>query len=195
MLPTGGMRTPRKNASFGKIQRYRMLLVGAGLLILAFVGGMYFGRTPNSHAAAAAELSHQQPAAKSPGPVAAHTLVIYIFSKTDTEYEDNLLFFLRWGVAANDGCDYVFILQQIEGVQASANCASCSLHAYQHKRQASACAPCPCMPPRCTAWLCCCDMLLSYMSHLDVAHANADARPDRQAAAKCAGGDAPQWLL
>lgn len=45
------------------------------------------------------------------------TLVVYIFSKTDTEYESNLMFFLKHGVAENDGCYYVFIMQTIEGVQ------------------------------------------------------------------------------
>ena len=47
----------------------------------------------------------------------ASTLVIYIFSKTDTEYEDNLMFFIKHGVAENDGCDYIFILQLTDGVQ------------------------------------------------------------------------------
>lgn len=117
MLPSNGMRVPRKQN--GKVQRYRMLLVGAGLLILAFIVGMRFGTVTSPHPGAHAAATDQLAAAHSPGPEAAHTLVVYIFSKTDTEYEDNLLFFLKWGVEVNDGCDYVFILQKMEGVQAS----------------------------------------------------------------------------
>lgn len=43
--------------------------------------------------------------------------MVYIFSKTDTEYENNLMFFLKHGAAENDGCYYVFVMQTIEGVQ------------------------------------------------------------------------------
>lgn len=41
----------------------------------------------------------------------ADTLVVYVFSNTDPEYYANLLFFLRFGVAEGDGCDYVIIIQ------------------------------------------------------------------------------------
>lgn len=40
------------------------------------------------------------------------TLVLYVFSNTDTEYEANLRFFLKYGVQQDDGCDYLIILQQ-----------------------------------------------------------------------------------
>lgn len=43
------------------------------------------------------------------------TLVVYVFSETDTEYENNLRFFLRHGPTENDGCHYVFIMQESEG--------------------------------------------------------------------------------
>lgn len=49
------------------------------------------------------------------------TLVVYVFSKTDTEYENNLMFFLRHGPAENDGCHYVFILQKSKGVKVHAS--------------------------------------------------------------------------
>jgi hypothetical protein len=39
------------------------------------------------------------------------TLVVYIFSNTDPEYANNLRFFLKHGVAADDGCDYVVVIQ------------------------------------------------------------------------------------
>ena len=41
----------------------------------------------------------------------ADTLVLYIFSNTDAEYENNMRFFLRHGVRADDGCDYVIVIQ------------------------------------------------------------------------------------
>ena len=41
----------------------------------------------------------------------ADTLVLYIFSNTDSEYENNLLFFLKHAVREGDGCDYVIVIQ------------------------------------------------------------------------------------
>ena len=41
------------------------------------------------------------------------TLVVYVYSNTDPEYEGNLIYFLEKGVAANDGCDYVIIIQEV----------------------------------------------------------------------------------
>lgn len=43
----------------------------------------------------------------------ADTLVVYIYSPTDPEYENNLRHFLRQGVSEGDGCEYVFIIQQV----------------------------------------------------------------------------------
>ena len=45
--------------------------------------------------------------------VRASTLVIYVFSKTDLEYERNLQFFIQHGMWAGDGCDYAIIVQQV----------------------------------------------------------------------------------
>jgi hypothetical protein len=47
-----------------------------------------------------------QPVARNP------TLVLYIFSNTDPQYLNNLKFFLREGVHANDRCEYVFVVNQ-----------------------------------------------------------------------------------
>lgn len=45
------------------------------------------------------------------------TLVLYVYSKSDKQYESNLLFFLRKGVSADDGSmDYVIIMQEGEGI-------------------------------------------------------------------------------
>ncbi|KAK9808001.1 hypothetical protein WJX73_002333 [Symbiochloris irregularis] len=39
------------------------------------------------------------------------TLVVYVYSGSDPEYEDNLRFFLRTAVKEDDGCDYVIVIQ------------------------------------------------------------------------------------
>lgn len=41
------------------------------------------------------------------------TLAIYIYSKSDPEYEQNLRFFIRHAVTAGDGCEYVIVVQQV----------------------------------------------------------------------------------
>lgn len=140
MLPSSGIRTPRKNQSVGKVQRYRMLATCAALLVLTFVIGMRFGRTESTPTAPAAGLPDPQLVASAKAAAPAHTLVIYIYSKTDTEYENNLLFFLKWGVAADDGCDYIFILQEIEGVKVTSN---------SDAMAAEFCHACCSLQPRC----------------------------------------------
>ncbi|GAB4817919.1 hypothetical protein N2152v2_004965 [Parachlorella kessleri] len=60
----------------------------------------------------------QTPAA---APKPTDTLVFYVYSNTDPEYEGNLIFFLKKGVAANDGCDYVIIIQEGPGVEETHN--------------------------------------------------------------------------
>lgn len=39
-------------------------------------------------------------------------LVMYIFSNTDPQYLNNLKFFLREGVHAGDGCEYIFVINR-----------------------------------------------------------------------------------
>lgn len=54
-----------------------------------------------------------QPVTRSPSHSAsADVLVMYVFSNTDPQYLDNLRYFVREGVAQDDGCDYVFIVNQ-----------------------------------------------------------------------------------
>lgn len=43
----------------------------------------------------------------------ASTLVLYVFSKTDLEYERNLRYFVQHGMWEGDGCEYVIIVQQV----------------------------------------------------------------------------------
>ena len=45
--------------------------------------------------------------------LARDTLVVYTYSKTDMEYERNLLFFVNHGMWEGDGCDYLIIVQQV----------------------------------------------------------------------------------
>ncbi len=45
-------------------------------------------------------------------PRRSSTLVMYVYSKTDLEYERNLLYFVEHGMWEGDGCDYVIIVQQ-----------------------------------------------------------------------------------
>ena len=45
--------------------------------------------------------------------VRANTLVFYIFSNTDPEYERNLQFFTQHGMWEGDGCQYVIVVQQV----------------------------------------------------------------------------------
>ena len=40
------------------------------------------------------------------------TLVVYIFSFTDLEYQENLYYFLEHGVRADDGVDYLIVMQE-----------------------------------------------------------------------------------
>lgn len=42
----------------------------------------------------------------------AETLVIYTYSKSDPEYERNLIFFIQHGMWEHDGCEYLIIVQQ-----------------------------------------------------------------------------------
>lgn len=40
-------------------------------------------------------------------------LVIYVFSDSDSEYRRNLEFFVTFGMAEGDGCDYIIVVQQV----------------------------------------------------------------------------------
>ena len=44
---------------------------------------------------------------------AADTLVLYTYSATDPEYAANLNFFIRNGIRPDDGCHYIFVIQQV----------------------------------------------------------------------------------
>ena len=41
------------------------------------------------------------------------TLVLYTYSNSDPEYERNMHFFVRHGMAEGDGCEYVITVQQV----------------------------------------------------------------------------------
>lgn len=44
---------------------------------------------------------------------AADTLVIYIYSNSDSEYERNLHFFVERGIADGDGSHYIIVVQEV----------------------------------------------------------------------------------
>jgi hypothetical protein len=108
-----------------------------------WAGGEYFeqpsvdssdealSRLPTKLAAVQAEIVHHQPLRHTPAIRRPHlasllhldkpshaaqpadTLVVYVFSSTDPSYEDNFRFFLNHGIQDGDGCDYVFVIQQV----------------------------------------------------------------------------------
>lgn len=45
---------------------------------------------------------------------AGKTLVVHIFADTDTEYLENLKFFVEWGIPAQDQADYVIVVQSTD---------------------------------------------------------------------------------
>ena len=48
-------------------------------------------------------------------PPQPRTIVVYIYSNTDPEYERNLRFFVEHGVRAGSECHYVIVVQQARG--------------------------------------------------------------------------------
>ncbi|KAI8114536.1 hypothetical protein M9434_002658 [Picochlorum sp. BPE23] len=46
-----------------------------------------------------------------PWKAQAPTLVIYVFSDSDPEYERNLSYFVKEGIKENDNCDYIIVIQ------------------------------------------------------------------------------------
>ncbi len=99
---------------------YRVVLPVLLAAIVFFTAGCQYGRRHSPSPDPSPLVGHLTTSLSS-SPV-AQTLVVYIFSKTDTEYENNMRFFLRWGVAADDGCDYVIIIQTMgEGSKVGAS--------------------------------------------------------------------------
>jgi hypothetical protein len=56
---------------------------------------------------------YEQPSYSVHDNMLADTLVIYVYSKTDPEYERNLHFFVNHGMWEGDGCEYLIIVQQV----------------------------------------------------------------------------------
>ena len=59
-------------------------------------------------------------------PTAADTLVIYVYSNTDLEYERNLRYFVQHGMWEGDGCEYLIIVQQVKCVTILLHMPHCS---------------------------------------------------------------------
>lgn len=45
---------------------------------------------------------------------AGKTLIVHIFADTDTEYLENLKFFVEWGIPVQDQADYVIVVQSTD---------------------------------------------------------------------------------
>ena len=67
----------------------------------------------NAHRTVSQELSVTQP--HPPGTSVTDTLIMYIFSPTDPEYERNMRYFVQHGISENDPCHYAIVVQRIEG--------------------------------------------------------------------------------
>lgn len=68
----------------------------------------------DTHLSLSKELAFTQTHA--PGAIPKDTLVMYIFSPTDPEYERNMRYFVRHGISENDPCHYVIVVQRLRDV-------------------------------------------------------------------------------
>ena len=67
----------------------------------------------STHQSAAYPFSEQQP--KPPSQNSKDTLIMYIFSPTDPEYERNMQYFVMHGISESHPCHYIIVVQRIEG--------------------------------------------------------------------------------
>lgn len=101
------------------------LAVVGGLLLCVWAfttGHLIWSATPQrgasfrrGGAAAAAAPSLPVDKRRLPDGTWAPTLLVYVFSNTDPEYLNNLNFFVKFGMAADDGVTYVIVVQEQEG--------------------------------------------------------------------------------
>ena len=45
------------------------------------------------------------------------TLVVYLHSNSDPVYQNNMNYFIKHGILANDGCDYILVMQGLDSPQ------------------------------------------------------------------------------
>ena len=67
----------------------------------------------STHQSAAYPFSEQQ--TKPPSQNSKDTLIMYIFSPTDPEYERNMQYFVMHGISESHPCHYIIVVQRIEG--------------------------------------------------------------------------------
>ncbi|DBB06321.1 TPA: hypothetical protein ACH3X1_011892 [Trebouxia sp. C0004] len=67
----------------------------------------------NTNVSTTRKLSEQQPIR--PDQIIKDTLVMYIFSPTDAEYERNMRYFVKHGISEGDPCHYIIVVQRLEG--------------------------------------------------------------------------------
>ncbi len=122
----GLLITPTKSPADGFSRRQRQrssrlsTIACLGLLLLAvwaFASGhLMFSRTPaRALAGGSGELARYADKRRLPDGSWAPTLCIYVFSNTDPEYLENLRFFVKFGMAPDDGVTYLVVVQEQEG--------------------------------------------------------------------------------
>lgn len=123
----GLLITPTKSPADGFSRRHRQrgsrlpTIACLGLLLLAvwaFASGhLMFSRTPAARALAGGggALPPHADKRRLPDGSWAPTLCVYVFSNTDPEYLENLRFFVKFGMAPDDGVTYLVVVQEQEG--------------------------------------------------------------------------------
>lgn len=107
--------TPQKRSR--RVARLLLLCSGA-LLLLYIVASLLSSTSGPSHAAQSGYWDSAIQLARR-GSRRADTLVVYVYSHSNPEYEHNLEFFVRHGMRAGDGCDYVITIQHGSGLRFS----------------------------------------------------------------------------
>jgi hypothetical protein len=88
---------------------WRSWAAGSLAIVILSLGLTAYSLTSGSWDTHADSLQHIRLTGKASTP---DVLVLYIYSNTDPEYNNNLKFFLREGVHPADGCEYLFIINQ-----------------------------------------------------------------------------------
>lgn len=133
MLPSSSTGNLRSKSSMSKKRRPRgkwLSKNAMGMLCLAMISVIVFGMLWRSPSVGSAEMRRDLVRPDSAFTSrrmmprrrqSSNTLVIYVYSGSDPEYEANLIFFLREGVQDNDGVTYIIAIQNGEGLTELSN--------------------------------------------------------------------------
>ena len=100
----------------GRIVYYRTAEQAAAGRAVGRAGGAGVGGGATALSTAAGTRRHKR---QRPDGTWAPTLLVYVFSNTDPEYLGNLRFFVQFGMAPDDGVEYLVVVQDQEGVAVS----------------------------------------------------------------------------